>query len=168
MSSWLQSTRCSNVQISDSELIVLSISLVISIIGPPNKKKSPKKYREYLDKQNARRTAKAKLKKEEEFKVVARPYIREAVRRAHQAWSQAYDSKIARANLHMRKNAELQRWPELLTWRFIMRSEELWNVRKEIERTRKEGREVKATLQKEISGLRIELRTAQRKLRRQW
>ena len=107
-------------------------------------------------------------KKQEKFKADARPYIRETIRRAHQAWSQAYDEKIARAKLHMRKNEELQRWPELLTSRFIMRSDELWNARKEIERTRKEGREVKAMLQKEISSLRIELRTAQRKLRRQW
>ena len=126
MTLWLQSTRCSNVQISDSELVVFTISLVISVIGLPNKKKSPKKYREYLDKQNARRAAKTKLKKQERFKADARPYIREAIRRAHQAWSQAYDEKIARAKLYMRKNEELQRWPELLTSRFIMRSEELW------------------------------------------
>ena len=137
-------------------------------MGPPSKKKSPKKYREYSDKQNARRAAKTKLKKQERFKADARPYIREAIRRAHQAWSQAYDEKTARAKLYMRKNEELQRWPELLTSRFIMRSEELWLARKEIERKREEVREVKATLEKEISRLRIELRTAQRKLRRQW
>ena len=68
----------------------------------------------------------------------------------------------------MRKNEELKRWKELLTTRLIMTSEELWLARKEIERCRKEVREVKAALQKEIAGFRIQLRTAKRKLRRQW
>ena len=134
----------------------------------PNKKKSPKKWREYPDKQNARRAAKRKVEKQEMLKAKLRPYIREAIRRAWRAWSHAYDKKVTRGNVYMRKNEELKRWKELLTTPLIMRSEELWLTRKEIERSRKEVREVKVALQKEIAGLRIQLRTAKRKLRRQW
>ena len=137
-------------------------------MGPPNKKKSPKKWREYLYKQNARRAAKRKVEKQEVLKAKLRPYIREAIRRASKAWSNAYDEKVTRGNVYMRKNEELKQWQELLTSRLIMRSEELWLVRKEIERKLREVREVKAALQKEIAGLRIQLRTAKRNLRRQW
>ena len=121
-------------------------------MGPPNKKKSPKKWREYLDKQNVRRAAKRKVEKQEMLKAKLRPYIREAIRRAWKAWSHAYDEKVTRGNVYMRKNEELKRWKELLTTRLSMRSEELWLARKEIERCRKEMRVVKAAPQKEIAG----------------
>ena len=137
-------------------------------MGPPNKKMSPKKWREYLDKQNARRAVQRKLKKQEVLKAKLRPYIREAIRRAWKAWSHAYDEKVLRGNVYMRKNVELKEWKELVTTRLSMRCEELCLARKELERCRKEVREVKAALQKEIAGLRIQLRTAKRNLRRQW
>ena len=165
--SCLQSTCCSNVQRSDTGFIELGISLVITLMGPPDKKKSRKKWRKYLDKQNARRAAERKVKKEKAFKVLAAPYIREATRRATQAFDEAHGEKVARLKAYEYQNEVLQRWPELLTSGFIMRTEELWSVRKEIERKRKEVREVKALGEKEIAGLRMQLRTVQRKLRRQ-
>ena len=146
---------------SDVGFIELSISLVM---GPPDKKKSPKKWRKYLDKQNARRAAERKAAKEKAFKVRAAPYIREAIRRAKIAFDQAHGDKVARVNGYMLQNDMLQHWPELLMSRLVMRTEELWLGRKEIERNRKEFREMKARGQKEIGGLRMQLRTLPRKL----
>ena len=137
-------------------------------MGPPNKKMSPKKWREYLDKQNARRAAQRKLKKQEVLKAKLRPYIREAIRRAWKAWPHAYEEKVMRGNVYMRKNEVLQKGKELLTKRLIMRSEELSLARKELKVCRKEVDEGKAALQKEIHGLGMQLSMMKRKLRRHW
>ena len=148
----------------DTGFIELGISFVITLMGPPDKKKSPKKWRKYLDKQNARRAAERKVKKHKAFQIRAAPYVREAIRRAKIAFHQAHGEKVARVNAYMLQNDVLQQWPELLMSRLVMRTEELWLVRKEIERNRKEFREMKARGQTEIGGLRMQLRTLRRKL----
>ena len=136
-------------------------------MGPPDKKKAPKKWRKHLDKQNARRAAQRKVQKQEAFKIRAAPYVREAIRRAKITFDEAHGKDVSRASAYMRQNEVLEQWPQLLMSRLIMRTEELWLVRKEIERNRREVREVKALGEKEIAGLRMQLRTVQRKLRRQ-
>ena len=91
-------------------------------MGPPDKKKSPKEWRKYLDKQNVRRARQRTVEKEKKFKEELRPLIRQVLRRALKGWSHSFDEHVIRANAIMRKNAALQRCKEELMQRVIKRS----------------------------------------------
>ena len=145
-----------------------STSVVCTAMGPPDKKKSPKEWRKYLDKQNVRRARQRKVEKEKKFKEQLRPLIREVLRRALKAWSHRFDENVIRANAIMRKNAGLQRCKEELTQRVIKRSAELQLARKDLQRYRKEYDDVEAVTHKEIANIRSQLWWTKRKLRRQW
>ena len=145
-----------------------STSVVCTAMGPPDKKKSPKEWRKYLDKQNVRRARQRKVEKEKKFKEQLRPLIREVLRRASKAWSHSYDENVIRANAIMRKNAGLQKCKELLTMRVIKRSAELQLARKELQRCRKEFDDVQAVTQKGIAKIRSQVWWTKRKLSWQW
>ena len=137
-------------------------------MGPPDKKKSPKEWRKYLDKQNARRAGQRKVEKEKKFKEQLRALIREVLRRASKAWSHSYDENVIRANAMMRQNKGLQKCKELLTMRVIKTSDELQLARKELQRCRKEFDDVQAMTQKEIANIRSQVWWTKRKLSWQW
>ena len=137
-------------------------------MGPPDKKKSPKEWRKYLDRQNARRARERKVEKEKKFKEQLRPLIRGVLRSALKAWSHSYDEHVVRANAMMRKNAALERCKDQLTDRVIKRSAELQLARKDLQRYRKEYDDVEAATQKEIANLRSQLWWTKRKRRWQW